>query len=112
MKTLLMLFVGISLICSNHAAQTNEPSSVAAPMFTRALHLDSAVFSQMRLQVPPNTAETSQDYLLRYFRTQRIELKSPALLKFDEASGRLTVKTTEADLDKIERLVFKPDEKK
>ena len=104
-----MLIIGVGLICSSHAAQTNEATVVVASMFTRALHLDSAVLSQMRLQVPPKTGETSQDYLLRYFKTQQVEFVAPAFLKLDEASGRLTVKTKETDLDKIEQLVFKPD---
>jgi hypothetical protein len=66
----------------------------------------------MRLEVPPQTGETSQDYLLRYFKTKQIEFRSPAYLKFDEARGRLEIKTTVVDLDKVERLLTPPEEKK
>jgi hypothetical protein len=97
---------------SSPDVQANKTPGTAEPMFTRALHLDSSVLNQIRSQVPQKSGEASQAFLLRYFKTKQIEFKSPAFLKFDEPSGRLTIKTTEVDLDKIERLLFKPEDKK
>jgi hypothetical protein len=112
MKTFFTIIIGVGLICSSHAAQTNEPPTVTSSFFTRVLRLDSSDLSRMRLQVPPENGETSQDYILRYFKTQHIEFQSPAYLKFDEARGKLMIKTTEVDFDKIERLVSKPQGQK
>ena len=98
----------IAVSLTAHIVQTNDPSVDTVPLVTRALALDSTVLSQMRSQLPPKAGEASQDYLLRYFKTQQIEFTPPATLMFDETSGRLTVRATVNDLNKIERLVFKP----
>jgi len=111
MKKLFTLIIGLSLICNSHAAQTNEAPAVVAPMSTRALPLDSTVLSQMRLQVPPKKDETSQDFLLRYFKSQKIEFKKPAYFQFDEANDRLTVHMTAIDLQKVEQAVSKFEKK-
>jgi hypothetical protein len=92
--------------------EAKPPTAIAPPMFTRALQLDPVVLSQMQLQEPLTKGETSQDYLVRYFKTKQIEFKSPAFLKYEEATGRLMVHTTEAELDKVEGLITQPEEKK
>lgn len=110
MKTLLTLIIGIGLFCSSLAVQASD-SSAATSLITRALHVDSKVLNQVRSLGKAKPDETSQDLLLRYFKTQKLEFKKPAYLKFEDKSGKLTVHATAEDLDKVERLISKLDEK-
>jgi hypothetical protein len=108
MKTLLTFIVGFGMICCGSFAQTNKLPAVTPQLYSCGFHLDSEDLRRLRSQVPPTTGETTQNFFLRYFKANQIEIKAPESLRFEPSPGVLFVRMTLTKLDKIENLLSKP----
>lgn len=107
MKTLLTVFLGLGLVCSSFAGQTNGVAAANATCLTRALVVTKTFVSRLHKALPPKADESNQALLVRYLKTKHVEIKPPATLVLDEKHKKLTVHATIEQLDKIERLVSK-----
>ena len=98
MKTLLILIAGFGLAFASYAGTTNDTASAELlPM--RSYEISSKTFaSHLKHLVPPQSGESDQALLLRYFKQHQIELQEPSHVFLDEreiygkkGKGKLTI---------------------
>jgi predicted DNA binding CopG/RHH family protein len=105
MKTLLIILAGLGIVFSSLAGQTSDIDGVQPPFFTRAFVVNTSFLTNLHQHLPPKAGESNQELLLRYLKTQQIEIKKPVTLVLEEKHRRLTVRTSEIDLEKIQALI-------
>jgi hypothetical protein len=105
MKALLTLFLG--LLLPSLAGSTNETASASSErLLSRFYRIDPDTFvGNLKKSVSPESGESNQDLLVRLLKENHIQLKKPAAIVLDEKRSVLTVTTTRADHDRIERLL-------
>jgi hypothetical protein len=97
--------MGFGLMFSSVDGQTNDTVQVEPSLYTRVYLFTESSVNRLQLLLPPKTGESNQELLLRYFKTQHVEIEKPATLVFDEKNRRLMIHATHAALNKIEDLL-------
>jgi hypothetical protein len=107
MKTLLTFLFGFALVFPSIGAATNETATASTEqLVTRFYRIETGTFVQrLKESTLPSSTESNQHLLVRLLKENHIELKKPAIVLLDEKRRVLSISTTEADQDRIERLL-------
>lgn len=83
-----------------------------AQTFTRSYELNkSSFFSNLKRLAPNNAGLSNEQQLLALLQTNGIKFQQPSDLSLDEKQNVLIVRNSMANLDKVERLVLKLNQK-
>jgi len=107
MKTLLTLLLGLGLLVPNLGGSTTEAFTASDDhLVSRFYRIDPDRFVRnLKKSVSLLEGESNQHLLVRFFKENHVELKKPAKVLLDEERSILSLTTTKADHDKIERLL-------
>lgn len=107
MKALFTFIIGFGLVLMSLGGSTNETAS-AGQLITRTYKVSTETFvSHLKHLAPARPAESNQELLLRFFKQEHIVMQQPATVLLDEKKGKLLVRTTQSDQDKIAVLIQK-----
>lgn len=107
MKALFTFIIGFGLVLTSFGGSTNETAS-AGQLITRTYKVGTETFvSHLKHLAPARPAESNQELLLRFFKQEHIVMQQPATVLLDEKKGKLLVRTTQSDQDKIAVLIQK-----
>jgi hypothetical protein len=107
MKALLTFIIGFGIAVISLGGDTNGPYELS-PLPTKIYHISGEKFMpRLKQFVTPETKESDQDLLLRYFKDQHIEMQKPAFLDLILKADCLVVHSTAADQEKISHLLSK-----
>jgi len=107
LKTLLTFLFGFALVFPSIGGATNETATASSEhLVARFYRIEADTFvRRLKESTPPNSTESNQHLLVRFLKENHVELKKPAFVFLDEKRSILQISTTEADQDRIERLL-------
>jgi hypothetical protein len=105
MKTLLTFITAFGLAFTSFSGSTDQTTSPDL-LLVRSYKVSANTFvAHLKHLLPPKGDESDADFLLRFFKQRHVEIKVPEAIFLNEKKDKLTVKATQANQDKIERLV-------
>jgi hypothetical protein len=111
--TIISLFVFLSFVFSGNCQSTNSQASPGQiSLYTRAYKVEKAFIQKLEECEPAKKIESYQEKLLIYLKENDIVITPPAKVRLDETNGVLFVKSTAANLDKVEKLLQKIEKAK
>jgi hypothetical protein len=108
MKTLLALLLGLGLLFPSFGGPTNETASASSEhLLSRFYRIDPDAFvGNLKKSVSAEAGDSNQDLLVRLFNENHIQLEKPSAVLLDEKRRVLSITTTKADQDRIERILI------
>jgi|ERR1035437_617676 hypothetical protein len=98
----------VGIVDASIGSSTNQSADIDPKLSTRTYGITPDTFySSLKHQIAPKDGESDIKLLRRYFQEHHIDLSSPKTQVFvSEKLGKLFVKVTPADQDKVEQLVI------
>lgn len=96
----------LHLLSSSNPAPSQQVNS-SLPLYSRQFRINEATFFQnLRRSFPANDGETPSETFVRFLKQNGVELKNPGESLFlNDELGELFVRTSETNLDTIERII-------
>jgi hypothetical protein len=97
------------IVDASISGSTNQPADIGPKMSMRSYKITPDTFySSLKRKIVPKDGESDIKLLQRYFQEHHIDLTKPKAAVFlNEKLGKLFVRVTPADQDKVERLVVR-----
>ena len=98
----------VGIVDARVSGTTNQPDDTGPKMSARSYKVTPDTFySSLKRQIAPKDGESDIKLLRRYFQEHHIDLANPKAAVFmNDKLGRLFVKVTPSDQDKVEQLVI------
>ena len=107
MKALLTIIVGFGLVLTS-LGDPAEETTPAPQLYTRTYNLNPETFVRNLKQLaPPKSEESNQALLARFLKENNVEMgkQRHTSVFWDENKGKLRVRATKVEMDKIEILI-------
>ena len=98
----------VGIVDASIGGSTNQPADIGPKMSSRSYKITPDTFyGSLKHQIVPKDGESDIQLLRRYFQEHHIDLANPKAAVFlNEKLGRLFVRVTPSDQDKVEQLVI------
>src|SRR5438067_2103439 len=106
MKTLFTLALGF-ILAATALAGTNDPVAAVAgdEMRTCVVNIDAKAFlEKARAHLTTKSGESTQDFVVRYFKEKGVDIQDPEKVFLNEQKGKLIIHGPLSKIDQIEHL--------